>query len=169
MVLLVNMHLITNINNSLSWTKQAVEVEKKANKILGVRSKGTYSLVALLSRNGPICPWAALYASTTPSPGVHRTKGQSVLNPFSVVRRALFVTITVVPVTLIQCYRTWVGKILRHVGRSPTWQCFFKIKTGNVRISFPNDPREVHCPYLTGSSAQHPFQFQRYSSTINDH
>ena len=48
MVLLVNMHLITNINNSLSWTKQAVEVEKKANKILGVRSKGTYSLVALL-------------------------------------------------------------------------------------------------------------------------
>ena len=77
MVLLVNMHLITNINNSLSWTKQAVEVEKKANKIVGFRSKGTYSLVALLSRNGPICPWAALYASTTPSPGVHRTKGHN--------------------------------------------------------------------------------------------
>ena len=77
MVLLVNMHLITNINNSLSWTKQVVEVEKKANKILGVRSKGTYSLVALLSRNGPIYPWAALYASTAPSPGVHRTKGHN--------------------------------------------------------------------------------------------
>ena len=30
MVLLVNMHLITNINNSLSWTKQAVEVKKKS-------------------------------------------------------------------------------------------------------------------------------------------
>ena len=26
---------------------------------------------------------------------------------------------------------------------------FFKIKTGNVRISFPNDLREGHCPYLT--------------------
>ena len=46
---------------------------------------------------------------------------------------------------------------------------FFKIKTGNVRISFPNDLREVHCPYLTRGSAQHPFQFQRYSSTINAH
>ena len=43
---------------------------------------------------------------------------------------------------------------------------FFKIKTGNVRISFPNDLREVHCPYLTRGSAQHTFQFQRYSSTI---
>ena len=46
---------------------------------------------------------------------------------------------------------------------------FFKIKTGNVRISFPNDLREVHRPYLTRGSAQHPFQFQRYSSTINAH
>ena len=108
------------ITNSLNWTKQAVEVKKKANKILGVRSKGTYRLVALLSRNEPICPWSALYASTAPSPGVHiHKKTLSVLNPFSVVRHALFVTITVVPVALIQCYRTWVGKILRHVGRSP--------------------------------------------------
>ena len=46
---------------------------------------------------------------------------------------------------------------------------FFKIKTGNVRISFPNDLREVHCPYSTRGSANHPFQFQRYSSTINAH
>ena len=46
---------------------------------------------------------------------------------------------------------------------------FFKIKTGNVRISFPNDLREVHCPYLTRRSAQQPFQFQRYLSTINAH
>ena len=46
---------------------------------------------------------------------------------------------------------------------------FFKIKTGNARISFPNDLREVHRPYLTRGSAQHPFQFQRYSSTINAH
>ena len=46
---------------------------------------------------------------------------------------------------------------------------FFKIKTGYVRISFPNDLREVHCPYLTRDRGQHPFQFQRYSSTINGH
>ena len=45
---------------------------------------------------------------------------------------------------------------------------FFKIKTGNVRISFPNYLREAHCPYLTRGSAKHPFQFQRYSSPIND-
>ena len=119
--------------------------------------------------NGPICPWSALYASTAPSLGVHiHNRTLSVLNPFSVVRYALFVTITVVPVALIQCYRTWVGKILRHVGRSSIWQCF-KTKTGNVRISFQKDLREVHCPYLTRGSAQHPFQFQRYSSAINSH
>ena len=46
---------------------------------------------------------------------------------------------------------------------------FFKITTGNVQISFSNDLREVHCPYLTRGSLQHPFQFQRYSSTINAH
>ena len=59
------------ITNSLNWTKQAVEVKKKVNKILGVGSKGKYRLVELLSRNEPICPWSALYASTAPSPGVH--------------------------------------------------------------------------------------------------
>ena len=103
------------------------------------------------------CHFTPVWAFYHPSPGVHVHKRTlSVLNPFSVVRRALFVTITVVPVALIQCSRTWVGKILRHVGRSPIWQCFFKIKTGNVRISFPNDLREMHCPYLTRGGARHP-------------
>ena len=46
---------------------------------------------------------------------------------------------------------------------------FFKIKTGNVRISFQNDLRKVHCPYLTQGSAWHPFHFQCCSSTINAH
>ena len=41
---------------------------------------------------------------------------------------------------------------------------FFKLKTGNVLISFPNDISEEHCPYLTRGSAKHPFQFQRYYS-----
>ena len=62
--------------------------------------------------------WSALYVSAAMLPGVHiHKKTLPVLNPFSIVRRALFVTIIVVPVALIQCYRTWVGKILRHVGR----------------------------------------------------
>ena len=107
------------ITNSLNWTKQPVEVKKRANKILGVLQRNPYRLVALLQRKGRICPWSALYASTAPSPEVHIPKRTlSVLNLFSVARRALFVTITVVPVALIQCYRTWVGKMLRHVGRS---------------------------------------------------
>ena len=46
---------------------------------------------------------------------------------------------------------------------------FFKIKIGNVRISFPNDLRELHCPYFTRGNAKHPFHFLRYSSTINAH
>ena len=107
------------ITNSLNWTKQAVEVKRRANRILGVLQRNRYRLVALLQRNGCICPWSAMYASTAPSPGDHISKRTlSMLNLFSVARRALFVTITVVPVALIQCYRTWVGKILRHVGRS---------------------------------------------------
>ena len=105
------------VTNSLNGTKQAVEVKKRANKILGVLQRNPYRLIALLQRNGRICPWSALCANTAPSPGVHISKRTlSVLNLFSVARRALFVTITVVPVALIQCYRTWVGKILRHVG-----------------------------------------------------
>ena len=60
----------------------------------------TQHLVALFSRNGPVCPWSTLYASTAPSPGVHA---------------------------------------------------------------------RCKCPYLTQGSAQHSFQFQRYSSTINAH
>ena len=76
------------ITNSLNWTKQAVEVKKKANKILVVRSKGTYRLVALLSRNEPICPWSALYASTAPSPGVHIHKKTLIICVESVQRRA---------------------------------------------------------------------------------
>ena len=93
------------ITNSLNWTKQAVKVKKKANKILGVFQRNPYRLVALLQRNGCICPWSALYASTAQSPGVHIPKRTlSVLNLFSVARRSLFVTITVVQVALIQCY-----------------------------------------------------------------
>ena len=53
-------------------------------------------------------------------------KTLSASNTFSVVLRALFVTITIVPVALIQCCRTWVGKILRHVGRSLIWQYFLR-------------------------------------------
>ena len=109
---------ITNFLNN-NWTKQAVEVKKKANKILGGLQRNLTSCNAVVNERAylslvrPVCE----YGSATRSP--HTQKDiLSVLNPFSVVRHVLFVTITVVPVALIQCYRTWVGKILRHVGRS---------------------------------------------------
>ena len=90
-----------------------------------------------------ICPWSALYASTAPSPGVHIQKRTlSVLNPFSVVRRALFVTITVVPVALMQSHLSNLG--WQDLGPIIDWKMFLKIKTGNVRIFFPNDLRAVH-------------------------
>ena len=70
------------------------------------------------------------------------------------------------------CHSSSVNTMLSNLGRQDLETCrkitdltlFFKIKTGNVRISFPNDLREVHCPYLTRGSAKHPFQFQRYYS-----
>ena len=43
---------------------------------------------------------------------------------------------------------------------------FFKIKTGNVRISFPNDLREVNSPHFTRARAQHSFHFQRFCLTL---
>ena len=75
------------------------------------------------------------------------------------------------------CHSRSVNTMLSNLGRQDLetrrkitdLTVFFKIKTGNVRISFPNDLREVHCPYSTRGSANHPFQFQRYSSTINAH
>ena len=165
MVLLVNMHLITNINNSLSWTKQAVEVKKKANKILGVlqRNLSSCSTVvkerACLSLVRPVCK----YGSVAWSPYTQK----DIICIESVQRRAARF------VCNDYCRTSSVNTMLSNLG----WQdletrtkitdltMFFKIKTGNVRISFPNDLREVHCPYLTRGSAQHPFQFQRYSST----
>ena len=73
MVLLVNMHLITNINNSLSWTKQAVEVEKKNPRRQIQRNLFSCSAVvkerAYLSLGRPICE----YGSVAWSPSHKRT------------------------------------------------------------------------------------------------
>ena len=75
------------VTNSLNGTKQAVEVKKRANKILGVLQRNPYRLIALLQRNGRICPWSALCASTAPSPGVHISK-KTIICVESVQRRA---------------------------------------------------------------------------------
>ena len=169
MVLLVNMHLITNINNSLSWTKQAVEVKKKGNKILGVLQRNLSSCSAVVKERAclslvrPVCE----YGSVACSPYTQK----DIVCVESVQRRAARF------VCNDYCRSSSVNTMLSNLG----WQdletrtkitdltMFFKVKTGNVRISFPNDLREVHCPYLNRGSAQHPFQFQRYSSTINAH
>ena len=157
------------ITNSLNWTKQAVEVKKKANKILGVlqRNLSSCSVVvrerAYLSLVRPVCE----YSSVAWSPYTQK----DIICVESVQRRAARF------VCNDYCRSSSVNTMLSNLG----WQgletrrkitdltIFFETKTGNVRISFPNDLREVHCPYLTRGSAQHPFQFQRYSSTISAH
>ena len=144
-------------------------MKKKANKRLGVIQRNLSSCRAVVKERAylslvrPICE----YGSVAWSP--HTQK--DIICVESVQRRAaLFVCNN-------YCRSSSVNTMLSNLG----WQdletrrkitdltMFFKIKTGNVRISFPNDLREVHCPYLTRGSAQHPFQFQRYSSTINAH
>ena len=59
--------------------------------------------------------------------------------------------------TLDQAAKTELLAMLSNLGRQDLetrrkitdLTTFLKIKTGNVRISFPNDVREVQCPYLT--------------------
>ena len=144
-------------------------MKKKANKILGVLQRNLSSCRAVvkertyLSLVRPICE----YGSVAWSPYTQ----EDIICVESVQRRAaLFVCND-------YCRSSGVNTMLSNLG----WQdletrrkitdltMFFKIKTGNVWISFPNDLCEVHCPRLTRGSAQHPFQFQRYSSTINAH
>ena len=155
------------ITNSLNWTKQAVEVKKKANKILGVLPKNLSSCSAVVKERAylslvrPVCE----YGSVAWSPYTQK----DIIRVESVQRRAARV------VCNDYCRSSSVNTMLSNLGwqdletrrRITDLTMFFKIKTGNVRKSFPNDLREVNCPYLTRGRAQHPFQFHRYSSTIN--
>ena len=81
------------ITNSLNWTKQAVEVKKKAIEILGVLQRNLSSCSAVVKERAylslvrPVCE----YGSIAWSPYTQKS-----LPVFSVVRRALIVTITVV-------------------------------------------------------------------------
>ena len=144
-------------------------MKKKAIKILGVLQRNLSSCRAVvkervyLSLVRPICA----YGFVAWSPYTQK----DIICVESVQRRAApFVCND-------YCRSSGINTMLSNLG----WQdletrrkitdltMFFKIKTGNVRISFPNYLREVHCPYLTRGNAQHPFQFQRYSSTINAH
>ena len=58
------------ITNSLNWTKQAVEVKKKANKILGVFQRNVSSCSAVVKERAylppvrPVCEY--VYVSWSP-------------------------------------------------------------------------------------------------------
>ena len=121
------------ITNSLNWTKQAVEVKKKANKILGVlqRNLSSCSVVvrerAYLSLVRPVCE----YSSVAWSPYTQK----DIICVGSVQRRAARF------VCNDYCRSSSVNTILSNLG----WQdletrgkitdltTFFKIKTGNVK------------------------------------
>ena len=144
------------ITNSLNWTKQAVEVKKKANKILGVLPKNLSSCSAVVKERAylslvrPVCE----YRSVAWSPYTQK----DIICVESVQRRAARFFRN------DYCRSSSVNTILSNLG----WQdletrrkitdltTFFKIKTGNVRISFPNDLREVHSPYLRQCTALIP-------------
>ena len=135
------------ITNSLNWTKQTVEVKKKANKILGVLPKNLSSCSAVVKERAylslvrPVCE----YRSVAWSPYTQK----DIICVESVQRRAARFFRN------DYCRSSSVNTMLSNLG----WQdletrrkindltTFFKIKTGNVRISFPNDLREVHCRY----------------------
>ena len=137
------------ITNSLNWTKQqAMEVKKKVNKILGVLQRNLSSCSAVVKERAylslvlPVCE----DSSVAWSPYTQK----DIICVESVQRRAARF------VCNDYCRSSSVNTILSNLG----WQdletrgkityltTFFKIKTGNARISFPNDLREVHCPYL---------------------
>ena len=124
-----------------------MEVKKKANKILGVLQRNLSSCSAVVKERAylslvrPVCE----YSSVAWSPYTQK----DIICVESVQRRAARF------VCNDYCRSSSVNTILSNLG----WQdletrgkitdltTFFKIKTGNVRISFPNDLREVHCPY----------------------
>ena len=77
----------------------------------------------------------------------------------------MFVRITVIPVVLIQCYRTWVGKVLRHIGRPPIWQGFFRFRqemygylsqTTYTRYNVPTWTEVVHSTHSSSSVTHLP-------------
>ena len=143
-------------------------MKKKANKILGVLQTNLSSCRAVVKERASLSlVRPGEYGSVAWSPYTQK----DIICVESVERRAAHF------VCNDYCRSSSVNTMLSNLG----WQdletrrkitdltMFFKIKTGNVRISFPNDLREVDCPYLTRRSAQQSFQFQRYLSTINAH
>ena len=145
-------------------------MKKKANKILGVLQRNLVSCSpvvkerAYLSLVRPVCEYGSVAWSPYSRKDINCVE--------SVQRRAArFVC---------NDYRrtSSVDSMISNLG----WQdletrrkisdltMFFKIRTGNVKISFANDPlREMDSPHFTRASTRHPFQFQRFSSNVNAH
>ena len=159
-------YLEVYITNSLNWTKRAVEVKKKANKILGVLQRNLASCSAVVKERAyltlvrPECK----YGSAAWSPYTQKD-----INCVESVQRraARFVCNEYRRTSSVNTMLSNLGLQDLETRRKITdLTTLFKIKTGNVRISFPDDLRAVDCPYLTRASAQHPFQYQCYSSKL---
>ena len=141
------------ITNSLNWTKQVVEVKKKANKILGVLQRNLASSSAVFKERAylilvrPVCE----YGSVAWSPytqkdincvqSVHRRAARFVCNDYRHTSS----------INIMLSNLRWQDLETRR--RITDLTMLFMIKTGNVRISFPDDLRKVDCPYSTRASA----------------
>ena len=146
-----------------------MEVKKKANKILGVLQRNLASSSAVFKERGYLTLVRPVYEydSVAWSPytqkdincveSVHRRAARFVCNDYRHTSS----------INIMLSNLRWQDLETRR--RITDLTMLFKIKTGNVRISFPDDLREVDCPYSTRASAQHPFQFHRFLSNVNAH
>ena len=127
------------ITNSLNWRKWAVEVKKKANKILSVLQRNLSSCCAIVKERAylslvrPVCE----YSSVAWSP---YTRKDIICVESVQCRAARFVCNN-------YGHSSSVNIMLSNFGWQDLETCrkitdltmFFKIKTGNVPISFPNN------------------------------
>ena len=144
------------ITNSFNWTKQAMEVKKKANTILGVLQRNLSSSSAVVKERAylflvrPICE----YGSVAWSPCTQK----DIICVESVQRRAARFVCN----DYCRCFS--VNTMLSNLGwhdletrrKITDLTMFFKIKTRNIRISFPNDLREVHSTRSSSSVTHLP-------------
>ena len=129
-----------------------MEVKKKANKILGVLQRNLASCSAVVKERAyltlvrPVCE----YGSVAWSPYTQKD-----INCVEFVQRraARFVCNDYRPTSSVNTMLSNLGwQDLEKRRKITDLTMFFKIKTGNVRISFPDGLRAVDCPYLTRAS-----------------
>ena len=163
-------YLGVHITCTLSWSKQALEVKKKANRVLGILQRNLASCSPAVKERahmGLVRPITE-YATTTWSP--HTQKDIQCVE--SVQRcAACFVhkdysrhsSVT----SMLQSLE-WPDLESRR--RANDLTMFYKILSRKVNIDFPSDLEgNSNQTRLTRASLRHPYQFRQYFSSIDAH